>query len=143
MNDDALLDVLVIGGGMAGLTTAARAAERGATIGVLEVAEDIGGSAALSGGYVYTAPTLELFLDEDPGGDPALFEALLGNYDTAFRWLDDHGIDSGPVQSGIKGFGVGKQVNIHQYLRRTVVIIESHGGWIARRTRAVEPLLDS
>jgi succinate dehydrogenase/fumarate reductase flavoprotein subunit len=145
-NEDALtetdVDILVLGGGMSGLTTAACAAERGASVGVVEVAAEPGGSAAMSGGFVYTAPTVELFLDEDPQGDVARFETLLEWYGDGFDWVQKHGVSGGPVQDGIKGFGRGRQIDIHHYLRRMQVSIESRRGWIARRTQARELLVE-
>lgn len=50
-------DLLVLGGGMAGLSAAAWAASQGARVALVEKAPHLGGTAALSGGYVWTAPT--------------------------------------------------------------------------------------
>lgn len=50
-------DVIVIGGGGAGLSAAIRAAEAGATVLVVEAGEKMGGSTALSGGVYYAAGT--------------------------------------------------------------------------------------
>jgi flavin-dependent dehydrogenase len=43
------VDLLVIGAGMAGLTAAAHAADAGANVLVVEVAESVGGSALFAG----------------------------------------------------------------------------------------------
>ena len=48
-------DLLVIGAGMAGLSAAGWAAERGARVIVIERAAATGGSAVLSGGVLWTA----------------------------------------------------------------------------------------
>ena len=48
-------DLLVIGGGMAGMSAAGWAAERGARVIVVEKAAALGGSALLSGGVFWTA----------------------------------------------------------------------------------------
>jgi fumarate reductase flavoprotein subunit len=50
-------DVLVLGGGAAGLTAAIVAADQGASVVVFEAGERTGGSAALSSGVVYAANT--------------------------------------------------------------------------------------
>ncbi|MES0873285.1 FAD-dependent oxidoreductase [Sinimarinibacterium thermocellulolyticum] len=50
-------DVLVIGGGGAGLSAACRAAEEGARVAVVEAHKFVGGSTALSGGVFYAANT--------------------------------------------------------------------------------------
>ena len=46
-------DLVVVGGGMAGLTAAARAARDGARVAVVERAEELGGSARYAG-YLWT-----------------------------------------------------------------------------------------
>ena len=62
------VDVLVIGGGMAGLTAAARAVHDGARVLVVEVADDLGGS-VLFAGYAWTAPSREVVDEVLPLGD--------------------------------------------------------------------------
>src|SRR6266851_10308210 len=47
-------DLLVLGGGMAGLAAAARAVEMGASVTVVEKRSCLRGSAAMSGGIVWT-----------------------------------------------------------------------------------------
>jgi succinate dehydrogenase/fumarate reductase flavoprotein subunit len=136
MDDNVLAtDVLVIGAGMAGLTLGARACQVGASVVLVDVAEHLGGSAAISGGFVYTAPTLEAFLDEDPGGSGERFLRLRSGFEAAFEWLDGLGISQGPYREGIKHFGIGRQIDVKQYLNRAITVIESHGGDILRRTR--------
>ncbi|MBN9747790.1 hypothetical protein DMP23_43025 [Amycolatopsis sp. A1MSW2902] len=60
-------DVVVLGGGMAGLCAAAAATSSGAVTAVLEHAPVIGGSAALSHGTVWTVRDNEVLRAEDPG----------------------------------------------------------------------------
>src|SRR4051794_6667102 len=52
-------DLLVVGGGMAGMSAAGWAAERGARVIVVEKAAAAGGSAILSGGVLWTAASRE------------------------------------------------------------------------------------
>ena len=54
-----MADLLVIGGGMAGLAGGAAAAEAGARVAVVEKSRNLGGSAAMSAGIVWTAPDYE------------------------------------------------------------------------------------
>ena len=64
-------DLLILGAGMAGLSAAGWAAQRGARVVVVERAAEVGGSAALSGGMLWTAssaPRMDLY----GGGSPAL-----------------------------------------------------------------------
>ena len=56
MTDESIrVDLLVVGGGMAGLSAAAEAASSGAVVGVVEKGAELGGSAALSAGILWTA----------------------------------------------------------------------------------------
>ena len=50
-------DVIVVGGGGAGLTAAIQACDSGARVALLEAGERLGGSTALAGGFVYAAGT--------------------------------------------------------------------------------------
>lgn len=70
---DAILhcDLIVIGAGIAGLSAVARAAEAGLSVVVVEAASDHGGSAALSGGVLWTLESREKMRFHG-GGDPAL-----------------------------------------------------------------------
>ena len=70
-NETLECDLLVIGAGMAGLSAAGWAAQRGARVVVVEKAAAIGGSAFLSGGVLWTAASrqkMELY----GAGDPTL-----------------------------------------------------------------------
>ena len=62
-------DLLVLGGGMAGMTAAAYAAHHGLNVLVVEKAADIGGSAIISGGAVWTALDYETFREMNPDGN--------------------------------------------------------------------------
>jgi glycine/D-amino acid oxidase-like deaminating enzyme len=63
------IDLLVLGGGMAGLSAAAYASAHGASVVVVEKAPAVGGSAAYAG-YIHTPPTLDVMREVNPGGDP-------------------------------------------------------------------------
>ena len=76
-------DLAVVGGGMAGLTAAARAARDGATVVLVERAAELGGSARYAG-YLWTAPSDQVLAEVDPGGDPSLRHALVAGFPT--RW---------------------------------------------------------
>jgi len=85
-------DVLIAGAGMGGLVAARTAQEGGAQVLVLEKAPLVGGSAALSGGSVWTARDLEAWLSVQPEADPALGKAHLDGFSEGIRWLASQGI---------------------------------------------------
>jgi len=76
-------DLLVLGGGMAGMAAAARAAEAGAQVAVVEKSPGLGGSAALSAGILWTAPDFRTLRRIVGGGDPELGRALVDGFQPA------------------------------------------------------------
>jgi succinate dehydrogenase/fumarate reductase flavoprotein subunit len=81
------VDAVVVGGGLAGMTAAAAAAEHGATVLVLERAPTIGGSAAISGGYVWTANDLAGLRREDSGEFQRHGRIVVERYGEVSAWL--------------------------------------------------------
>jgi succinate dehydrogenase/fumarate reductase flavoprotein subunit len=88
----AATELAVVGGGMAGLTAAVRATERGANVVVLEKGSRLGGSMALSAGLVWTYESFEAAREAVPDGDPALQRLVVDGLDEGFAWLADHGV---------------------------------------------------
>jgi len=78
-----ITDIVVAGGGMAGLAAGLRAQELGASVAILEAAEEAGGSAAMAGGILRTFGTPEAFRDRNPSGEPAVARAIVENFDRA------------------------------------------------------------
>src|SRR5260370_178185 len=72
-----MADLLVVGGGMAGLAAAAAAASAGARVAGLEKRGTLGGSAAMSAGIVRTAPGFQTLRQGGPGRDAGLGQALV------------------------------------------------------------------
>jgi succinate dehydrogenase/fumarate reductase flavoprotein subunit len=112
---DARVDLLVLGGGMAGLTAAARAVQAGATALVVEKGDVPGGSATYAE-FLWTAPTLEVLRRAVPAGDPALAERLIGRRDEALAWITGLDVPTGPAV-GLLGFGRGHRVDLAALLR--------------------------
>jgi succinate dehydrogenase/fumarate reductase flavoprotein subunit len=108
------VDLLVIGGGMAGLSAAARAAQDGASVVLVEKAPRTGGSAEHAG-FIWTAPTLAVMREVNPAGDPALAERLVGCYDEAIEWVRSLGVDVKPPVT-VLGYGRGCQTDMPQLL---------------------------
>jgi hypothetical protein len=132
-------DLVVIGAGMAGMTAAARAAEAGARVVVVEKAPQIGGSAALSGGYVWTA-TSKQQLDRHDNGDPALHAVVIEEYPEVMAWLRGRGIDMSPPVGAL--YGRGYQIDMMAHLRSCQSDIEKAGGFVVPGTKALSILKD-
>ncbi|WP_341933264.1 FAD-dependent oxidoreductase [Microbacterium sp. LWO14-1.2] len=76
-------DLVVIGAGASGLATANRAADLGARVLLLEKGSAIGGSAALSAGILWTAPSIEVLDRIQPDADPVLGPLVVQGYEQA------------------------------------------------------------
>jgi succinate dehydrogenase/fumarate reductase flavoprotein subunit len=119
------VDVLVIGGGMAGLTAAVRGLRRGARVMLVEAAESVGGS-ALHAGYLWTAPDRETMARVNPRGDEALRNALVDGFDGALGWIRSLGVDCrGSVP--VLGYGRGHQFETSHYVDECRRIVTSEG----------------
>lgn len=102
-------DVIVIGGGLAGVTAALTAADAGAQVLVLEKTRTLGGSARLSGGsFAFAGTDLQQAqgIDDSPAllredllavgehrNDPALVDVYVNEQLAAYEWLRDCGVD--------------------------------------------------
>jgi succinate dehydrogenase/fumarate reductase flavoprotein subunit len=84
-------DLLVVGGGMAGMTAASYAAHHGATVIVVEKGHEIGGSAVLSGGGLWTVADLDTFMRVNPEGDSELGRVLVDQYAVVAEWIESTG----------------------------------------------------
>ncbi|MDZ5621014.1 FAD-binding protein [Nocardioides sp. HM23] len=120
------LDLLVIGGGMGGLTAAANAARNGLSVIVIEIGADVGGSGRYAG-YIWTAPTREVMEEQNPGGDRELRELIVDNFAEAVAWIDSSGVRTGQAQR-ILPFGVGHRFDTNRYVDTCRKIVEEAGG---------------
>lgn len=142
MSSDAAVlecDFLVLGAGMAGLSAAGWAAERGARVVVVERAPAIGGSAFLSGGVVWTATSpgrMALY----GGGDMALASQVFGTYPLALDWLRRRGVALSPAMPVLHGRGY--QIDIIDHLRGCARLVEQAGGVVALETETTTLLTD-
>lgn len=127
-------DLLVIGAGMAGLSAAGWAAERGAKVVVIERGAAVGGSAILSAGMVWTMTSpgrMSLY----GGGDMAIGSAILETYPRAIAWLRRRGVALSNVAQVL--FGRGYQVDIIEHVQGCARLVEQHGGAVALETQVV------
>ncbi|KIQ14346.1 FAD-binding protein [Rhodococcus sp. MEB064] len=130
--NDIECDVLVIGGGMAGLTAGARAASAGRSVVVVEVGDDVGGSARYAG-YVWTAPDHTVMNAQNPHGDPALRRLLVDRFQDGVQWLRDTGVEVGDAQR-ILSFGRGHKFDTNQYVDLCRRIVLESGGSVLLNT---------
>jgi succinate dehydrogenase/fumarate reductase flavoprotein subunit len=135
-------DLLVIGGGMAGLAAAGRAAEAGAAVTVVEKASSPGGSAALSAGILWTAPDFATLRTVVPGGDPELGRALVDGYEPAVDWVRSMGVSVTDFWTGQMGFGTACRIDIHALIAALRNRIEQERGEILLDAQARRLTID-
>ncbi|MEV8547623.1 FAD-dependent oxidoreductase [Streptomyces sp. NPDC051572] len=123
--DAETVDLLVIGGGMAGLSAAARVATEGGSVVLVEKAERTGGSARFAG-FVWTTPTVEEMRQVNPDGDPELAAALLDGFADGVAWIRSLGVDCRPPVP-VLGFGRGHQLDTNHYLDTCERLIRDRG----------------
>lgn len=102
------VDLVVVGTGISGQTTATTAAEAGLNVALLEKTDSRGGSSVMSGGWFAFSgtdeqaerdehDTRELFFSDlvevgEHLNDVDYLNAYLDHQDEAYRWLKDHGV---------------------------------------------------
>ncbi len=119
------VDLLVLGGGMAGLSAAARAARDGARVVLVEKGPAIGGSAAYAG-FIWTTPTVEVMREVNPHAEPRLADRVVEGYAEGMdfvRSLDVHTAE--PVT--VLGYGRGSLTDMANYLLACERLIRDRG----------------
>ena len=135
MSESDSVDLLVFGGGRAGMSAAARASSDGASVVLVEKGPAIGGS-AMYAGFIWTAPTTEVMREVNPDGDPALTAEVVEHYGEALDWVRSLGVHvAEPVT--VLGYGRGSQTDMANYLLACERQVREHGeiltGWSAER----------
>jgi succinate dehydrogenase/fumarate reductase flavoprotein subunit len=133
-------DLLVIGAGMAGLSAAGWAAERGARVVVVEKASEPGGSAVLSGGMLWTASSPERMALYG-GGRRDLGRVVCDNYPVALAWLRERGIEVSRTMQVLHGYGY--QIDIIGHLRGCIELVTQNGGHVVFDTTTISLLRDA
>jgi succinate dehydrogenase/fumarate reductase flavoprotein subunit len=120
-------DVLVLGGGMAGLCAALAAAENGARVIVLEKGTRFGGSMALSNGIVWSFASSDDVRTRLREGNPALQDLVVEQLPAGMEWLESHGVQLQPVQHYF-GYGHGRPASGPQMAAALADAIRARGG---------------
>jgi succinate dehydrogenase/fumarate reductase flavoprotein subunit len=121
-------DVVVLGSGMAGMCAATAASEAGAKVLLIERAPAVGGSAAISGGYVWTARDLESLENEDAGEFQRHGHLVVEGYEDVKRWLTSF---TAPVTEELPTlYGRGHKFDIPYLFGNMAATIATAGGRI-------------
>lgn len=135
------VDFLVIGGGIAGMTAASRAAASGLRVAVVEMAPRIGGSAAMSGGVLWQPKSRETLLAVDPHGDSQLVDLFFERFPDALEWVRRLDVEVGQP-TDVLGYGVGRIIDIIGYLKACQRQVAKAGGWVVTSASAETLVLD-
>ena len=133
---DRIIDVVVLGTGIAGLNAALTAAENGAVVRVIDAAETPGGSSQLSAGMYWTAPSLDAFQRRIPLGDQKLGARIVADYPAGLDRIRESGVTvAAEPQHEIMTFGVGYSFDVKALLTTFRERITAAGGEITLSTR--------
>ncbi|HEX3359836.1 MAG TPA: FAD-dependent oxidoreductase [Solirubrobacterales bacterium] len=134
------LDFLVLGAGMAGMSAAARAAQSGARVAVVERGPEPGGSAVFAE-FIWTAPSVEVMREVNPDGDPELARVAVEEFAPAMDWIRSLGVSVGdPVE--LLGYGVGHQTDMAALFRAYRAAVEDAGGEVLTEAEPLRLLID-
>ncbi len=147
-------DVIVVGGGNAGLPTAIFAAQRGARVLIIDAADKLGGTLTVSGGRMSAAGTKlqkSMGIEDSPDilfddvmqlsngtANPDLLRLFVDHAAQAFDWLMDNGFnvqEGVPVRRGMTHAGQSRP--------RYVWSPDGGRGLLAVFNRVMEPLIES
>ena len=143
MTEASEFDLLIVGGGMAGVSAAAEAALQGARVVVCEISNRLGGTALLSTGNVWTVQTPEAFRAADPDGDISLWQVVRDNLDDSLDWIA--GLDV-PVRERHKASSsstydpppIGRNIDIETFMARAERAVSGAGGLMLYGTTVSE-----
>ncbi|WAH97423.1 FAD-dependent oxidoreductase [Arthrobacter sp. MMS18-M83] len=137
------VDVVVVGSGVSGSSAAMTAARTGAKVAMLEKSESFGGSAALSAGMFWTAPTVEAYRARIPLGNLELGTRVVGDYRDALAELRASGVRvADEPKQDIMTFGIGYSTDIHAILAWCREEVVSAGGQVRTNAPVIEMLYD-
>jgi succinate dehydrogenase/fumarate reductase flavoprotein subunit len=128
-------DVVVVGGGIAGLTAGLAAAERGGRVRVLEKAGEIGGNARLAAGIFLGSRDAAGLHDYIPDGDAELQRIFCDDYEPTLAWLESHGLPIAPLVLRqdfrvARPMGLGRPGDRAEFLEALARRVTERGGMV-------------
>src|SRR4051794_26121847 len=120
------VDLLVLGGGMAGLAAATRIVQEGGSAVLVEKGDGVGGSATYAE-FIWTAPDLKTLRERNPNGDTALAGAFIAGFEPAVQWVRELGVEvREPVE--LLNFGRGYQTDLSNLFLLARRLVEAGEG---------------
>lgn len=126
-------DYIVIGSGIAGLTSAAYAAHQGKSVIVVEKATSIGGSSIISGGGFWSTRDYETMRAMNPDGEDHQARVIADKYDVALEWIKEVGAMVTYQDSGLGPWTFPERfayIDIIGYLNICAAYVRDAGGHI-------------
>jgi succinate dehydrogenase/fumarate reductase flavoprotein subunit len=127
------MDVVVAGGGLAGLVAALQTIELGARVTLLEKGDRLGGSFLYSSGYIWSYKDLQTFRREAPGGDVGLQRLILERLQIDLSWLEGLGAPALARATG-NPLTFGAQFEVGQVVAALTERITGSGGRVLMST---------
>ncbi|KAM0746065.1 FAD/NAD(P)-binding domain-containing protein [Meredithblackwellia eburnea MCA 4105] len=137
------VDVLVIGGGMSGLSAGATAAEHGAKVLLVEKGDRTGGSAQYSAGMFFSARNIEEMVNHVPEGDVELLSKLVNDHLPAVADLKRKGVRVDPPFIPTVTMGQAFPADVKSLFIKNQEIIEKHGGEVRVLVAGQKLLVDA
>lgn len=147
------MKVVVVGGGLGGVSAAVRAAELGASVVLVEAGARLGGTALFSGGgiHIWGAKSWEEYEAHCPKADPALARPMVENFDRYVDWLVATGAPGSYGTTTLRGLSLTKyqigtgiappgKLRWFDYMGRRLAEL---GGTVLLSSRATGMLLDA
>jgi glycine/D-amino acid oxidase-like deaminating enzyme len=125
MSLDVKTGVLIIGGGMAGLSAAITLSRAGFDCLIVEASKQLGGSSRLSAGMFWAPHDIESAHLTIPFGDPELQAAFISEMQQAVQWVRDHNVKFHSQFDGIMSIGIGFPIGIPQWLDTSERLIKA------------------